>query len=86
MENELYHHGVLGQKWGVRRYQNKDGSLTMAGKKRICFFKNSLRGKYKDRRDDRRGCSFLDPPLCFYAYIIRPFDKHLMIQIHRSLY
>ena len=32
--NELYHHGVKGMKWGVRRYQNKDGSLTPAGKKR----------------------------------------------------
>ncbi len=32
--NELYHHGVVGMKWGVRRYQNKDGSLTPAGKKR----------------------------------------------------
>lgn len=31
---ELYHHGVKGMKWGVRRYQNKDGSLTEAGKKR----------------------------------------------------
>ena len=30
---ELYHHGTLGMKWGVRRYQNKDGSLTDAGKK-----------------------------------------------------
>ena len=30
----LAHHGVLGQKWGVRRYQNKDGSLTSAGKAR----------------------------------------------------
>lgn len=32
--NELYHHGIKGQKWGVRRYQNADGSLTAAGKKR----------------------------------------------------
>lgn len=31
----LAHHGVKGMKWGVRRYQNADGSLTPAGKKRI---------------------------------------------------
>ena len=32
--SELYHHGIKGRKWGVRRYQNKDGTLTPAGKKR----------------------------------------------------
>ena len=32
--DELNHHGILGQKWGVRRYQNEDGTLTAAGKAR----------------------------------------------------
>lgn len=33
--DELRHYGILGMKWGVRRFQNKDGSLTPAGKRRI---------------------------------------------------
>lgn len=34
MNNELNHHGIKGQKWGIRRYQKQDGSLTAEGKKR----------------------------------------------------
>ena len=43
--NELYHHGIKGQKWGVRRYQNKDGSLTTKGKERY-YNKNTGMSKF----------------------------------------
>lgn len=33
-ETELQHHGIKGQRWGIRRFQNKDGSLTPLGRKR----------------------------------------------------
>ena len=35
--NALYHHGIKGQKWGIRRFQNEDGSYTEEGKKRYGF-------------------------------------------------
>lgn len=45
---ELYHHGIKGMKWGVRRYQNADGSLTAAGKKRLS---KELSKEYKRNYD-----------------------------------
>ena len=42
---ELTHWGVKGMKWGVRRYQNKDGSLTPAGKKRYSESDDYLKAK-----------------------------------------
>lgn len=48
----IYHHGVKGQKWGVRRYQNSDGSLTDAGKKR--YSNKAARGYYKVQNLQRK--------------------------------
>lgn len=50
MDNELMHHGVPGMKWGVRRYQNKDGSLTYAGKKRALKMRDQYTQFSKDKK------------------------------------
>lgn len=47
---ELYHHGTKGMKWGVRRYQNKDGSLTPAGKAR---YDRDVRDNNARKKDNR---------------------------------
>ena len=45
--DELCHYGIRGMRWGIRRYQNKDGSLTAAGKKRYITKNHQLTGSGK---------------------------------------
>lgn len=47
---ELYHHGIKGQRWGIRRYQNPDGTLTEAGKKRYDRDVRENNAKKKENR------------------------------------
>lgn len=58
MENgNLYHHGILGQKWGVRRFQKKGGGLTEAGKKRYSDKENTSKSSLSKTKKSKMSSS-----------------------------
>ena len=50
-EYELYHHGIKGMKWGIRKYQNEDGSLTAEGEKRYLRKDGTYKTRYERKYD-----------------------------------
>lgn len=70
MDNQLQHWGIKGMKWGKRRYQNEDGTLTEAGKKRYyreadaAGYKEETAGggRYKTKKGGKRENFYVDTP------------------------
>lgn len=56
----IMHHGIKGMKWGIRRYQNKDGTLTSAGKKRYNKEVERLKSERKTLNNQKRTQAKLD--------------------------
>jgi hypothetical protein len=67
--DELYHFGILGMKWGIRRYQNEDGSLTDAGRKHRDKLVKKLK---KHDSENYRGAFETD---LMFDKVINEFDK-----------
>ena len=73
---DLYHHGIKGMKWGVRRFQRSDGSLTPAGKKRYSSDIEGAKEKVQSAKKEQRKASL--------AYQLNPYDGKNLDRLNKS--
>ena len=76
-EYELYHHGIKGMKWGVRRYQNKDGSLTPDGLKRYRKEYDEIKNIQRAKIVNKSGVAAID------NYNNKAYDKQIGVLMKR---
>lgn len=84
LENELYHHGIKGQQWGIRRYQNPDGSYTEEGRKRYGIDAHghaSVAGTGRYFKDKYSGMS-VGAAKVAYKKESKAFEKDYRKQMH----
>lgn len=74
--DELYHHGILGMHWGIRRYQNKDGSLTSAGRAR---YDRAIK-KAEKRSDKIYRKSLKDKRIAAMTVYDKDRDEHIGVR------
>ena len=76
--SELYHHGILGQKLGIRRYQNPDGTLTAAGRRRVSHRYQNIDGSLNEKGIDHQY-KFADKQMAknnkYYDKQIKKYQK-----------
>ena len=73
-DEELYHYGIKGQKWGVRRYQNDDGSLTPSGKKR--YSDDSQLNSIKRNETPKKGLIQKRKDKLMERYIVKGYNPN----------
>lgn len=73
---ELYHHGIKGQRWGIRRYQNEDGTLTSKGKTRYNTYSDE-KSKYSiSEHATKAGIAFASTILATFGATVAAAKMH----------
>lgn len=72
--DDIYHHGILGMHWGIRRYQNPDGTLTEAGKKRYYDYKNKA-AEYMHKAETQARTNPNGSEYGWYSAAVKMNDK-----------